>query len=111
MRNDFVWLFSSKIFLPVNIEAFSSGSLANALSNKYTKSEVIETKNHFKYFLEYLGEHGLNAQSIIVEDEYINKDFLQDYAAYYAFCFEKYPKFCKRVHFLTPLLQKSYCNG
>lgn len=100
MRNDFVWLFSSKPFT-LKIEAFSNESLASALSNEYTKPEVIKTKNHFKYFLDYLGEHGLNAQSIVIEDEYINKDFLQDYAAYYAFCFEKYPKFCKRVHFFN----------
>lgn len=35
---------------------------------------------------------------ILIEDRYISKDFLHDYAEYYALCFENYPKECKRVH-------------
>lgn len=99
----------------MKIEAFSSDSFAEALSNAYTKAEVIKTKNHFNYFLEYLGENGLKAQSIVFEEEYISKDFLHDYASYYAFCFENYPKFCKRIHFFNTtvteeLLQRAILN-
>jgi hypothetical protein len=78
---------------------FNEVNLANALSNQYTPAVVIEQKNHFKYFLSYLGADGLNAKSLLVEHDYINKDFLFDYASYYAFCFQPYPKTCKRVHF------------
>lgn len=43
----------------------------------------------------------MNAQTIVIEEDYISKDFLHDYASYYALCFEQYPKFCKRVHFFS----------
>lgn len=90
----------------MDIRPYSPDELASALSNKYTKPDVIKTKNHFDYFLKYLGENGLNAQSIVIEENYISKDFLQDYASYYAFCFEDYPKFCKRIHFFRTTINE-----
>ncbi|WP_192346840.1 hypothetical protein [Algoriphagus sp. Y33] len=71
------------------------------MSNDFTSSKVVSSKNHFIYFKGYLGDGGLKARTIVVEEDYVSKDFLQDYASYYAFCFEKYPKFCNRVHFFS----------
>lgn len=78
---------------------FTEAVLASALSNDYTPAEVISGKNHFLYFKGYLGTDGLNAKTIVIENDYVSKDFIHDYASYYAFCFEPYPKVCKRVHF------------
>jgi hypothetical protein len=83
----------------VQILTYSDSSLADALANEYTTSEVISCKNHFNYLKSYLGSTGVDAHTIVIEKDYISKDFLHDYASYYALCFEKYPKFCKRVHF------------
>lgn len=85
---------------------FSSENLADSLSNSYTSPQLISSKNHFKYLLGYLSSSEINAQQIIIEEDYISKDFLHDYASYYAFCFAKYPKFCRRVHFFN----KSFTN-
>lgn len=49
--------------------------------------------------MHYLGEHGIKAKAIVIEDRYISKDFLHDFASYYALCFENFSKFCKRIHF------------
>lgn len=86
---------------------YSDDRLAEVLSNGFTPVEVILEKNHFLYFKGYLGSDGLKAETIVVEEEYISKDFLQDYATYYAFCFEKYPKFCTRVHFFANKFDES----
>lgn len=83
----------------MQILTFSNDNLALALSNDYTSPEVISSKNHFKFLQNYLGNSGLNTQTILVEEDYVSKDYLHDYATYYALCFEKYPKFCKRIHF------------
>ncbi len=80
---------------------YTDDSLAQVLSNQYTPTEAIKSKNHFRYFKDYLGASGIDAKTIVVEEDYISKDFLHDYASYYAFCFEKYPKFCKRIHFFS----------
>ncbi len=85
----------------MHILQYSDDSLATALSNEYTPTEVIKNKNHFKYFKEYLGAIGLNAKTVVIEEKYISKDFIHDYAKYYSLCFVDYPKHCKRVHFFA----------
>jgi hypothetical protein len=94
-------LFNSKSDTDLYVYVFSEDNLAEVLSNDYTPKEVISSKNHFIYLKEYLGSAEINAQTIVVEENYISKDFLHDYASYYAQCFESYPKYCRRVHFFN----------
>ena len=83
----------------MEILQYSDDNLAHSLSNKYTPKEVIAYKNHFIYLKDYLGSSDIDAKTIVIESDYISKDFLHDYVSYYALCFENYPKFCNRVHF------------
>lgn len=87
---------------------FSENNLAEALSNTYTSPTLVQSKNHFKYLKKYLGEDGINAKTIVIEESYVSKDFLQDYTSYYALCFQNYPKVCKRVHFFLNEFNDSY---
>lgn len=83
----------------MKIAPYSEEELAASLSNDYTTLDIIKSKNHFTYLSKYLGSTGLKAKTILVEEDYISKDFLYDYVSYYALCFAKYAKVCKRVHF------------
>lgn len=85
----------------ISVLPFNDDNLANSLVNDYTTADVIKSKNHFAYFKYYLGKEGIDAKTIVIEDKYISKDYLHDYASYYSLCFEDYPKFCKRVHFFA----------
>jgi len=85
----------------VKIIPYSEDSLAESLQNPFTTPDIIRDKNHYLYLQGYLGDEGLKSATIVIEDEYVSKDFLEDYASYYALCFEKYPKICKRVHFFA----------
>lgn len=78
---------------------YSDKNLLEELVNKYTSKKSIIDKWHYLFLVEYLGNEGLNAKSIVVEEEYISKDFFSDYSAYYSVCFKNYPKYCKRLHF------------
>ncbi len=60
---------------------------------------VIESKYHSTYFDHYFNE--LKPQIIVVEKEYIDHDYLEDYAGYYARCFKPYKRTCTRLHFFT----------
>lgn len=91
----------------MNFEPFLPGSFAKALSNAYTKQEVVETKPHFRYFLRYLGDEGLQAKYMVIEEGYISRDYLHDYAAYYSLCFKPYDKFCRRIHFFNTTLTEN----
>ena len=95
------WLFNCKTKTQLQILNYSPENLSLALSNKYTSPEVISNKNHFIYLKGYLGSSDMNTKTILIEEDYVSKDFLHDYANYYALCFEDYPKFCKRVHFFS----------
>ncbi|MEP1781752.1 hypothetical protein [Reichenbachiella sp.] len=80
---------------------FNEQNLAKALSNKYLPQTEVSTKksNHFRYLLSYLSTTGLAAGTIVIESPYVSKSFLNDYASYYALCFEPYEKHTKRIHF------------
>ncbi len=63
--------------------------------------ETIVAKVHKTYFEEYFGSKGVQAATMVVEQKYVDRDFLDDYAAYYATCFQTYERHCSRLHFFT----------
>jgi hypothetical protein len=83
----------------VKVYPYTEELLAFCLANDYTSPTVIRKKKHFDFFIKYFGPLGLKAKTIVVEEKYISKDYLHDHANYYAFCFENYPKYCRRLHF------------
>lgn len=60
---------------------------------------AIEQKVHAAYLKEYLRE--LKAETIVVEADYIDHDFLEDFSAYYVRCFAPYSRYCSRIHFFS----------
>ena len=78
---------------PYSIEKLIAIFVEKSISN----SDIIESKIHSLYFKEYF--ENLNTKTILVENDYTDKDFLEDYAAYYVRCFSDYKKKCTRLHF------------
>ena len=60
---------------------------------------AVAGKLHATYLEEYFEK--LKAQTILVENGYVDRDFLEDFAAYYVRCFSSYDRFCTRFHFFT----------
>jgi hypothetical protein len=56
-------------------------------------------KSHLKYLYEYLDD--IKCNTIVVEDPYIDGDYLDDYSTYYVKCFKRYKRKCKRIHFFA----------
>lgn len=77
---------------------YSPTTLAKALSWKVS-APVIKGKTHYNYLVEYLSNDGLDAKTIVIEDNYISRAYLSDYSNYYSTCFKDYPRFCRRIHF------------
>jgi hypothetical protein len=59
---------------------------------------------HFKYFSEYFSNIGV--QSIIIEYDYIDKDYLDDYSNYYSRCYAQYGRYCARLHLFPQIINK-----
>lgn len=43
----------------------------------------------------------LNAQSVVIEDHYIDRDFMEDHSAFYSKNLVPVSNFCKRIHFFN----------
>ncbi len=54
-------------------------------------------KRQIDYLAAYLVHK--NVQTILIENDYIDRFYLEDYSEYYVRCFTQYPKSCKRFHF------------
>lgn len=66
---------------------------------KHSKASAkeIEAKLHAVYFREYF--NCIGAKTIVLEKEYVDRDYLEDYSEYYVRCFREYPRKCARLHF------------
>lgn len=56
-------------------------------------------KNQTDYLYNYLSN--LGCKSILMESDYIDRDYLEDYARYYVKCFTRYGERCARLHFFS----------
>ena len=88
---------------PFNEKNFAK---ALCLNNEYTLPEEVLGKNQFKYLFEYLSSSDLGAKTIIVEFDYVSKDYLIDFATYFVTCFDQYSKNCIRLHFFNKTLSQ-----
>jgi len=75
------------------------------VENRYVVS-IDDIRNHLgktrqaDYIFRYL-KNDLNAETVIVEDNYRDKDYLIDYSGFYARAFEDLDRTMKRIHFFT----------
>ena len=61
-------------------------------------------QSHFRYFDDYFAYRGdgkKSARTIVVEHEYVDRDYLDDYVSYYSRSFVAYARTCTRLHFFT----------
>ena len=84
--------------IPFEVYPFNTDKLLSIFAAKSQANHgIIEKKLHFIYFQEYF--ENLKCKTILVENDYVDKDFLEDYASYYVRCFSEYKRKCTRLHF------------
>lgn len=64
-----------------------------------TRNACETTNDRFLYLNDYLNEIG--CKTIIIENRYVDKNFLDDYSGYYSRCFQDIQKKCVRVHLFS----------
>lgn len=83
---------------PYSVVPYSIGSLKTLLAKESgAREELVDSKLHLKYFESYFD--ALGARTIVVERNYVDRDFLEDFSAYYVRCLTPYKKTCTRIHF------------
>lgn len=78
-------------------------------SKSETDLSTIAQRLHPQYFEEYFTK--LKAKTILVENRYIDRDYLEDFSAYYVRCFASYKRFCTRLHFFSCKFTEDEING
>lgn len=83
------------------VHDFSEAAFLAALANKHVDASYMRAKKpqfgQAFYLVGYL-DH-LGAKRIVVENDYVDRDYLADYASYYVSCFQDFGPRCKRIHF------------
>ena len=83
---------------PFEVTPYSIDHLVNLLAAKSGASpDVVHEKTHREYFECYFDY--IKAKTIVVENYYVDKDYLEDFSEYYVSCFRHYRKKCTRLHF------------
>ncbi len=93
---------------PYEIRAYSIQTLKTILAVKSgALPTVVDGKLHTLYFEHYF-KH-LGAATILVENDYVDRDYMEDYAGFYVRCFGKYGSSCTRLHFFDrPFTPKQF---
>ncbi|MCC6489641.1 MAG: hypothetical protein IT364_19260 [Candidatus Hydrogenedentes bacterium] len=83
----------------IEVLPFNADSFFASLTNKYCTVESVKRNDRARYLEKYLTKIG--AKTIVVEREYVDGDYVDDFASYYVKCFEPYSIRCKRLHFFS----------
>jgi hypothetical protein len=82
----------------VIVVPYSAAELVRLLVDSSEADSVFLANKQHKRFLEgYLAT--LGARTIVLEPEYIDRDYLRDYTGYYISCFHSYKRTTARLHF------------
>ncbi len=100
---------------PLQCIKFSRDTLAHVILSASTAQSIdaVTRKTQFKYLCNYLDHafdttrnspYGLCARTMVVEGDYLDPHYLEDYSRYYAKGFQAFSNKCVRIHFFRPLL-------
>lgn len=93
---------------PFKVCPYSIDELKNLFAQVAgTSVEAVANKTHLVFFegngafVGYFKDPSIAAKTIVVEPQYVDHDYLEDFAAYYVRCFEDYSRKCTRLHFFS----------
>lgn len=88
---------------PLSVVEYKEDFIINFVRHKtgWSERNEVSKKTQLIYLNRYLRDPSINCKTIIAEDEYIDRHYLEDYAEYYARCFPTHPRKCSRLHFFS----------
>ena len=82
----------------VEVEAFGMDALKKLMRDISGPSgRDFDHKPQVEYLESYFST--IKPLTMVIEHEYVDRDYLEDYSAYYVRCFQPYSRFCKRILF------------
>ncbi|MCW4021717.1 MAG: hypothetical protein ACOWW1_01085 [archaeon] len=62
------------------------------------------------YIIRYLSDPELDAKTVVIEEKYIDRDYLLDYQSFYSRSFNDVPRITKRLHFFSEIFSSRKFN-
>lgn len=82
------------------VHPYGSDVLCRLVAEKAAGVPALVTgKRHLTFLEEYFATVG--ARTLVLENDYVDRDYLEDFAGYYVRCFHTYGRTCARIHFFT----------
>ena len=88
----------------MTIEAYDFDSLVKTICNtaKPRRDERrVRSKSQIEYLKGYLEDPEIDCKTVMIEYDYIDRDYIEDYAFYYSRCFREVSRKCVRFHFFS----------
>jgi hypothetical protein len=85
----------------VRFHALEETPLGQVLDVPKPLREYQKAHLQLEYVDRYVRQPELGAKSIAVEEHYIDRDFIEDYSAFYSRNLTEFPNYCRRVHFFS----------
>jgi hypothetical protein len=89
---------------PFEIHTFDKEAFNKVLENKFLSRDSIKRHNRVIYLERYLSD--IHAKSMLVENDYTDGEYLDDFASYYVRCHQDYDRRCKRIHFFDKSIKE-----
>ena len=84
---------------------YNKNTLCSYISNiTGSQYSLLFQKKQFNYLTNYLNhfiENKKTVISVVCENSYIDKGFMDDYVSFYSRCYNNYGKVCSRIHFFA----------
>jgi len=90
------------MIFPYDITAYNIDVICGHISHKTgTPFHLVKQKKQISYLDCYLQSPDIAANTLIIENSYIEKNYTENYSEYYSRCFHPYSKTCSRIHFFN----------
>ncbi len=88
---------------PISVVQYSRDFLIELIRYKtgWDQRNEVSDKTQLTYLCNYLEVDHISTKTIVVENEYVDRHYLEDYTEYYARCFAAHARKCTRVHFFS----------
>jgi len=90
-------------YAPVSVVEYNKDVVVDFIRfiTGWNERAEISDKPQLEYILKYLAVDQIAAKTAVIESEYIDRHYLEDYSEYYARCFSEHPRQCSRIHFFS----------
>lgn len=97
---------------PWEIKDYSIDNFVDAVAaNSKASREFVLLKNHVTYLEGYFAHKSIAAKTMVIEHDYIDQGYLDDFAEYYVHCFSHYKKRCTRIHFFRSSFSSDFFDN